>query len=154
MATLHMMVGLPGSGKTTEAKKLEKELRALRLTPDEWQYFLFGHDINEPEHDERHTKIEELMWEIAVKVLKLGCDVILDFGFWTKSERDEFRRKAHSFKATSKIHYMNTPNDVIWKRLDARNQLAGKNAVFYVSKEEFDEWARLFEIPTKEELEE
>ena len=84
MATLHMMVGLPGSGKTTEAKKLEKELGALRLTPDEWQYFLFGHDINEPEHDERHTKIEEVMWEIAVKVLKLGCDVILDFGFLDK----------------------------------------------------------------------
>ena len=153
MATLHMMVGLPGSGKTTEAKKLEQEHKALRLTPDEWQYFLFGHDINELEHDERHTKIEELMWEVAVKVLKLGCDVILDFGFWTRSERDEFRRKAHSFGADSKIHYMNVPNYVIWERLDARNQLAGKNAVFYVGRKEFDEWSALFEIPTKEELE-
>ncbi len=153
MATLHMMVGLPGSGKTTEAKKLEQEHKALRLTPDEWQYFLFGHDINESEHDERHAKIEELMWEVAVKVLKIGCDVILDFGFWTKSERDEFRRKAHSLGADSKIHYMNVPNDVIRERLDARNQLAGKNAVFYVDRKDFDEWSVLFEIPAKEELE-
>ena len=72
MATLHMMVGLPGSGKTTEAKKLEQKFNALRLTPDEWQLFLFGHDINEQEHDARHTKIEELMWKVAVKVLKSG----------------------------------------------------------------------------------
>lgn len=35
MATLYMMVGLPGSGKTTEAKKLEHEYKVLRLTSDE-----------------------------------------------------------------------------------------------------------------------
>ena len=35
MATLHLMVGLPCSGKTTLAKKLEVERAALRLTPDE-----------------------------------------------------------------------------------------------------------------------
>ena len=126
MATLHLMVGLPGSGKTTEAIELEHKYKALRLTPDEWQYFLFGHDIADPEHDERHTKVEELMWKIAVKVLKSGVDVILDFGFWTKSERDEFRRKAHSLGANSKIHYMDVPNDIIWERLSVRNKLAGK----------------------------
>ena len=147
-----MMVGLPGSGKTTEAKKLEQKFNALRLTPDEWQLFLFGHDINEQEHDARHTKIEELMWKVAVKVLKSGCDVILDFGFWTKSERDEFRRKARSFGADSKIHYMNVPDDVIWERLSVRNQSAGKNAVFYVGRKEFDEWSALFEAPAEEEL--
>lgn len=153
MATLHLMVGLPGSGKTTEAKKLEQEYNALRLTPDEWQYFLFGHDITAPEHDDRHTRIEELMWEVAAKVLKLGTDVILDFGVWTKSERDKFRCQANSVGAGFKIHYMDVPNDVIWERLTVRNKSAGDNAVFYVGKEEFDEWSGLFEIPTKEELE-
>ena len=104
MATLHMMVGLPGSGKTTEARKLEQEYKALRLTPDEWQYFLFGHDISEPEHDERHTKVEQLMLIIAEKVLISGVDVILDFGFWTRAERDSFVRKAHSLGAECQIH--------------------------------------------------
>lgn len=153
MATLHLMVGLPGSGKTTEAIKLEQKHKAVRLTPDEWQYFLFGDDISYPEHDARHSKIEELMWEIAEKVLLSGADVILDFGFWTKPERDEFRRKAHSLGASCKVHYMDIPNDIIWERLSARNKLAGKNAVFYVGKEEFDEWSETFEVPTKEELE-
>lgn len=48
---------------------------------------------------------------------------------------------------------MDIPNDIIWERLSARNKLAGKNAIFYVGKEEFDEWSGLFEIPTTEELE-
>ena len=48
---------------------------------------------------------------------------------------------------------MDIPTDIIWERLTARNKLAGKNAIFYVAKEDFDEWSRLFEIPTKEELE-
>lgn len=153
MATLHMMVGLPGSGKTTEAKRLEQLYHALRLTPDEWQYCLFGHDIGDQEHDARHTRVEELMWNVAVQVLKAGVDVILDFGFWTKSERDAFRRKAHAFGAASRIHYMGVPKDVIWERLSIRNQTAGENAVFYVGRKEFDEWSGLFEIPSKEELE-
>ena len=152
MATLHMMVGLPGSGKTTEAKRLEKAYHALRFTPDEWQYFLFGHDIEDPEHNARHTRVEELMWHVAVQALKADVDVILDFGFWTKSERDEFRRKAHAFGAASKVHYMDVPKDVIWKRLSIRNQIAGENAVFYVGRKEFDEWAGLFEAPAQEEL--
>lgn len=153
MATVHLMVGLPGSGKTTEAKRLEQEYNALRLTPDEWQYFLFGHDIADPEHDERHTRVEELMWEVTVQVLKRGVDVILDFGVWTRSERDEFRRKAEAVGANVKIHYMDVPKDVIWERLSVRNKSAGNNAIFYVGREEFEEWSGLFEIPTGEELE-
>lgn len=152
VATLHLMVGLPGGGKTTEAKKLEQKYNALRLTPDEWQHHLFGHDIADPAHEERHTKVEELMWDVAVKVLQLGIDVILDFGFWTKAERDEFRQKAHLLGAESKVHYNDVPKEVIWERLVARNKLAGSDAVFYVGREEFDEWSSLFEVPTKEEL--
>ncbi|MBI5961278.1 MAG: AAA family ATPase, partial [Chloroflexi bacterium] len=45
------MVGLPCSGKTTLAQKLEREQSALRLTTDEWHVRLFGQDAEEPEHD-------------------------------------------------------------------------------------------------------
>ncbi len=81
MAVLHLMVGLPCSGKTTEARRLEKEYHALRLTPDEWQIRLFGQDALDPSHDERHGAIEKIMWEVASRALSLGMDVILDFGF-------------------------------------------------------------------------
>lgn len=156
MATLHLMVGLPGSGKTTEAIRLEKECHALRLTTDEWHYHLFGNDfrndIKDTEHDERHAKIEELMWDTARKVLPLGVDVILDFGCWAKVERDEFRRKAHSAGADFKIHYMECSKEVLWERLEERNKMAGINPVFYITRKNLDEWSEIFEPPTEEEL--
>ncbi|MFZ0711174.1 MAG: ATP-binding protein, partial [Terrimicrobiaceae bacterium] len=80
VSTLHLMVGLPCSGKTTLARKLEYERSALRLTPDEWQLRLFGQDAEAPEHDARHGLIEALLWELASRALVLGTNVILDFG--------------------------------------------------------------------------
>ena len=72
MALLHLMVGLPGSGKTTRARVLEAETGALRLTPDEWQTRLFADDMHHPEHDRRHGEIEAIMWEVANSVLRQG----------------------------------------------------------------------------------
>lgn len=51
---------------------------------------------NNQAHNERHTKIEELMWDTARKLLQLGVNVIFDFGCRAKEERDNFRMKAHS----------------------------------------------------------
>jgi predicted kinase len=51
------MVGLPCSGKTELARKLELERSALRLNTDEWHVPLL--DANEPEHAARHALIEQ-----------------------------------------------------------------------------------------------
>jgi predicted kinase len=36
VATLHVLVGQSGAGKTTPAKRLDVEHDALRFTPDDW----------------------------------------------------------------------------------------------------------------------
>ncbi|MFD4838718.1 AAA family ATPase [Achromobacter sp. NPDC058515] len=151
MATLHLMVGLPGSGKTTRAKELERALPAIRLTPDEWHLRLFGQDLDDPEHDSRHSAIEALLWEIAERVLMQGLDVILDFGFWSRAERDEFRRRALSLRASPVIHYAPTTTGEILTRLAARNAALPATA-FRISEEMILKWAKLFEPPADDEL--
>jgi predicted kinase len=87
MATLHLLVGLPCSGKTTLARQLEREYSALRLTPDEWVTRLLGVEVT-GESDRAHDLVEVMLWGIAERVLTLGLDVVLDFGCWAREERD------------------------------------------------------------------
>jgi len=152
MATLHLMVGLPCSGKTTLAQKLEHELPALRLNLDEWHIRLFGQDAEEPEHDTRHSLIETILWNIASRVLELGTNVILDYGFWAREEREEYRLRAKQLGASSEVHYLDVPEDELLRRLKNRNSLPSQES-FRISEEAMKPWIAFFQKPTLDELE-
>jgi hypothetical protein len=153
MATLHLICGLPCAGKTTFARQLEQARPALRLTPDEWHIRLFGMDFLEAEatHDERHNLVEALMWEVAARVLALGRDVILAFGFWTQSEREDFCARAAQLGASSEVHYLAVPEKTLLERLTARNALHPENT-FIILAEKLKAWVTLFQPPTPDEL--
>ena len=152
MATLHLMVGLPYSGKTTLAQKLEVEKAALRLTPDEWQVPLFGQDAQDPEHDARHTLIESMLWNIASRVLVLGTSVILDYGFWAREEREDFRLRAKQLGASSEVHFLDVPEDELMRRLAIRNS-QNSQASFTIPENMMKPWIASFQKPTRDELE-
>lgn len=159
MATLHLMVGLPGSGKTTLARKLETKCSALRLTLDEWHIRLFGCDVHDDsdesdfsKHNARHEAVELLLRDAAARVLVLGVDVILDFGFWVRSQRDELRAKARELGADFKIHFTDVSEELLLERIKARNaQLPA--GTFHIPVVKLKEWMRLFEPPSPDELE-
>ena len=156
MATLHLMCGLPCAGKTTLAKRLEKEYSALRLTPDEWHIRLFGHDFGldaiDEEHERRHSDVEALMWDVAARVLTLGGDVILDFGFWGRSERQDYRSRAEKLGASSEVHFLDVPEGVLLERLRERNAHHTANT-FQIPESKLKEWVQQFQAPTQDELE-
>src|SRR5512136_131031 len=151
VTTLHLMVGLPCSGKTTLAKKLERERQALRLTPDEWQIRLFGQDAEEPEHDARHSLIEAMLWNVASRALELGTNVILDFGFWAREEREDYRSRAKQLGASSEVHFLDVPEEELLRRLEMRNSQPSQE-YFYISAEMIKPWIVFFQRPTTDEL--
>lgn len=152
MATLHLMVGLPCSGKTTLAQKLEHELPALRLNLDEWHIRLFGQDAEEPEHDVRHSLIENNLWDIARRVLALGTDVILDYGLWAREEREDYRLRAKQLCAGSEVHYLDVPEEELLRRLKKRNSQPSQES-FIISEQAMKPWISFFQVPTLDELE-
>ena len=152
MATVHFMVGLPCSGKTTLARQLEQDHSALRLTPDEWHTRLFGYDVEENEHDARHFLIESMLWDIAARVLVLGVNVIIDFGFWARSEREDYRARAAQLGASSEIHFLNVAEEELLERLAFRNAHLPQGAA-YIPEAKLKEWIPFFQPPTPDELE-
>ncbi len=152
MATLHLMVGLPCSGKTTLARKLAVERTALRLNADEWQLRLFGQDAEEAEHDARHSLIEAMLWDIASQALELGTSVILDFGFWAREEREEFRRRARQLGAGSEVHFLDVPEEELLRRLSVRNSQDSDETSFKIPVEMMKPWIAFFQKPTPDEL--
>ena len=150
MTTLHLMVGLPCSGKTTLARTLERTHAALRLTPDEWQIRLFGQDATDPEHDARHSLIEALQWQVAERALALGTNVILDFGFWAREEREDFRSRAQQLGASSEVHFLDVPSEELLRRLAIRNAQPG--SAFHIPEEMMKPWIVFFQRPDQDEL--
>ena len=151
MALLTLMVGLPGSGKTTRAKALAEQTGALRLTPDEWQTRLFADDMHHPDHDVRHSAIEAIMWEIAAHILSQGGDVILDFGFWTRAERLDFAARAAALGAQCEVRYEDVPLEELERRITARNAAAA-GGYFVIPVTILRQWAKLFEAPDEDEM--
>src|SRR4051812_8303882 len=100
--TLFLTVGLPGTGKTTAARRLETEHHALRLTKDEWMKALYGHENPTSASD----VIEGRLIEIGLRALELGSDVIIDFGLWGRDERSALRQAAADRGAVVEMRYL------------------------------------------------
>lgn len=88
MAAIHLMVGFLGFGKTSVAKKLEKEFHAVRFTHDE--IMLARHGRNPDDFAHKYKLVDEFIREQTVETIKQGKDVILDYGFWAHDIRKEY----------------------------------------------------------------
>jgi predicted kinase len=146
-ARLILICGLPGSGKTTLARRLAPELQAVRFCPDEWK-----HDLGIDYYDEAmRVRLEARLWRLGQELLQLGQSVIFENGFWARAERDELRLAARDLGVAVELHYLAAPVDELWRRLDLRND-AGAAGTAPINRDDLERWARQFEPPDPSEL--
>jgi predicted kinase len=138
------MCGLPGAGKTTLATRLAERLPALRLCPDEWLADL-GVDLFDVGTRDR---LERRFWLLAKDVLRLGGQVILESGFWLRSDRDEKRIGARALHAAVELHYLDVPLDELCRRVTRRG---GRNTV-PLTRAHLEEYSTMFQPPDAGEL--
>ena len=140
---LIIVSGLPGSGQTTHAKRLETELGAVRFCPDEWMNAV-AIDLWD---EDRRGKVEALQWESAKKLLALGLTVIIEWGTWGRPERDALRLEARALGASVELHYLSAPADVLLDRIQRRGTETPP-----ITREMVSRWFEIFQPPTPEEL--
>ncbi|GAA3515759.1 AAA family ATPase [Actinocatenispora rupis] len=109
------LCGLPGSGKTTLARRLA-ESGAVRLCPDEWLAELGVDVFDEPFRARLEGRLRSLAGELAVA----GVTVVLEFGFWARVERDELRGLGASLGVPVELRFLDAPLAVLRRRLAAR----------------------------------
>jgi predicted kinase len=141
------MVGLPAVGKTVRAKKIEESVGALRLTPDEWMLPLFGELEDEPRRDVVEGR---LIW-LAVRALRLGTNVILDFGVWSRAERSGLRDVAHGAGARFELVYVEVDGGTQKRQRDLRESESPQTTV-PLSDDVLASYRTRFEVPGDDEL--
>jgi predicted kinase len=150
--TLFLMVGLPGSGKTVQARQLAEDRSALQLTPDAWMISLFGQeDRHQTRPDGKRWLLEGRLVGLAVDVLRLGVSVVLDFGLWSREERSALRWIARSAGASCEVVYLPVERAVQWSRIQARWASAPDRS-FPMAEDEIDGWKAAFAVPDAVEL--
>ncbi|MBO3086318.1 AAA family ATPase [Cellulomonas fengjieae] len=144
---LFLMVGLPGTGKTTEARRIEVEDGALRLTKDEWVKALYG----QANPASATAVIEGRLISVALRALDLGVDVVLDFGLWSRDERTALRQAAETVGADAHLRYCALDADEQRRRIDRRHA-DEPHTTWHMSDDELARWSVAFDVPTPREL--
>lgn len=145
--TLFLTVGLPGTGKTTEARRIEVERNALRLTKDEWMKALYG--LTNP--SAASDVIEGRLIEIGLSALEIGVDVVIDFGLWGRDERSALRQVAGDRRAAVELRYCELTPAEQRRRLDQR-QVEESDMTWPMAEEDLAHWAGIIDVPTSGEL--
>jgi predicted kinase len=140
------MCGMVGSGKTTYA------LRLARLSVDEYiwrKYGVFGVDFDEPQWIGYQAEAEADLKDRLVAHIRAGEDVIVDFSFWNRAMRDEYKRLVESAGGRWELHYMKVDPAVLPARL-ANRRLQGDANAFPIADEMLARFIEGFEHPDGE----
>jgi predicted kinase len=129
---------------------LEKVHSALRLTADEWLHELHP-EVSGAELDALRDPVERVQWNVATRALELGCSVVLDWGLWSRQERDHYRLEARALGARVVLCLVDASRQELLHRLTRRNADAAPGT-FHITEARLDQSMSLFERPTDEEI--
>lgn len=111
MATLNIIIGIPGGGKSNYAKKYLLTNNSVYLSSDDIRIELYGFE------DQTHNDVVfETMKKRTLNALKEGKDVIYDATNLNKKRRSGIINEAHKLDAQIDAYLYCTPINIILER--------------------------------------
>ena len=151
MAKVIMTCGKICCGKSTYARQLQAAGNAVILSIDEITLSLFPEGAGEM-HDIYARRAEQYLLSLSLQVLRTGADVILDWGLWTRAQRDRLRGFWTEHGVENEIHYLRISNDEWKRRIRKRNtKQAEEPSAYYVDEGLLRKAEALFEEPSADE---
>ncbi len=120
MATIHLIQGFMGFGKTTLAKELAKKYNAKHFACD--QVVLARYGRNPQNFEKAYREADDYIWQETAKLIQAGQDVILDYGFWDKETRRKVQEKASKLTPNVLWHQLICDIDIAKQRVLKRTQ--------------------------------
>ena len=155
-ATLHVVFGPQGAGKTTYAQDLARRAPAVHFALDDWMARLFAADMPKPlEFEwmmERVERCEAQIWSTAAAAMAAGTSVILDLGLMRKVDRKRVADIARACDLPLQFHFITAPQASRRARVMARNEVRGETFAIDVTPEMFDFMEGVYEAPDPDEL--
>lgn len=146
MSRVIFMCGPAGSGKSTHARRLEAEgMVRLSFDAELWRRGISQVPPPQAERDEIEADLRTRLLELVCA----GSDVVLDFSFWSRAMREDYRRLLEPTGVVPETVYLATDRDTVLERVRARR---GSHPDDFVLTEELAaEYVDHFEPPTPEE---
>lgn len=155
-ATIHVVFGPAGAGKSTYAKELARREPAVHFAIDDWMARLFAADMPEPLEFawmmERVERCEAQIWSTGAGVIAAGTSVVLDLGLMRKADRDRVAEIAQAVELPIQFHFVTASEAVRRARVLDRSEVRSGAFAMTVTPEVFDFIEGVYEEPDSEEL--
>ncbi|NIO20207.1 MAG: AAA family ATPase [Candidatus Aenigmarchaeota archaeon] len=116
---LYIVCGLPGTGKTTMAKKIADHTKSFVLNTD----IIRKRIMEDPKYTEHEKElVYKLLFDMAEKFLATGKNVILDGTFYRKELRERAKEIAKKTKNKFKIIEIKCSEEIIRKVMKERKK--------------------------------
>lgn len=148
MSKIYLIHGFIGAGKTTFAKKLEKDTGAKRFTPDEIIAKRFGVNLSVVEIRNANLVVRKEIWEELELSIQRGQDVIMDYGFWKKQQRINMINKVKKLGGTPIFYEIVSDFDVMKQRALQRKN----DGDITITSERYDMYYERFEPMGEDEV--
>ena len=154
MAKVYLICGKICSGKTCYAEELRERFSAVILSTDEVTYDLTDNQQGEG-YDAFAKRVNGYLRKKAVQIVQAGANVILDWGFWTKTGRMEITEYFRTQDISYEWHYVDVSDEQWEKNIAERNRRIENGeggSDFYVDEGLRSKVLSLFEVPAREEI--